>query len=136
MKQGIEFVPARMKQKRPKGIEEDFRHGNTSKHANGLWEPTSSEGDHSDSEDSMSDLYPPSMFTVKNIAEEEMGGGLEEEDDFKTDEEEEMELDKPVPPKRKKTQNSGFQKKFRNNNWKASRSKKQKKVPKLRTSVQ
>lgn len=58
MKQGIEFVPARMKQKRPKGIEEDFRHGNTSKHANGLWEPTSSEGDHSDSEDSMSDLYP------------------------------------------------------------------------------
>lgn len=42
------------------------------------------------------------MFTVKNIAEEEMGGGLDEEDDFKTDEEEEMELDKPVPPKRKK----------------------------------
>uniref|UniRef100_A0A8C6SSF7 Surfeit 2 n=1 Tax=Neogobius melanostomus TaxID=47308 RepID=A0A8C6SSF7_9GOBI len=65
-KQGIDFVPARLKQKRPKDIEQDFGHGNSSKHTNGMWESTSSEGEHSDSEDSMSDLYPSSMFTLKN----------------------------------------------------------------------
>lgn len=124
-KQGIDFVPARMKQKRPKDTEDGFGHGSSSKHANGMWEPTSSEGEHSDSEDSMSDLYPPSMFTLKNPAGEQMG----DEDDFLTDEEEPMETEKQVQTKRKKAQNAGFQKKFRNNNWKAPRSKKQK-VPK------
>lgn len=123
-KQGIEFVPARLKQKRPKDTEEDFRHGNSSKHANGMWEPTSSEGEHSDSEDSMSDLYPSSMFALKNPGGEQMG----EDEDFVTDEEEPMETEKPGPLKRKKAQNAGFQKKFRNNNWKAARSKKQKKM--------
>lgn len=119
-KQGIEFVPARLKQKRPKDTQEDFGHGNSSKHANGMWEPTSSEGEHSDSEDSMSDLYPSSMFTLKNPAGEQMGDA----DDFLTDEEEPMETENPS--KRKKAQWAGSQKKFRNNNWKAQRSKKQK----------
>ncbi|KAK7896013.1 hypothetical protein WMY93_021338 [Mugilogobius chulae] len=61
-KQGIEFVPARLKQKRPKDTAEDSRHGNSSKHGNGMWEPASSDGEHSDSEDSMSDLYPREYF--------------------------------------------------------------------------
>ncbi|XP_033845204.1 surfeit locus protein 2 [Periophthalmus magnuspinnatus] len=123
-KQGIEFVPARLKQKRPKDSEEDVRHGHSSKRGNGMWEPTSSEGEHSDSEDSMSDLYPPSMFTLKNPPEQKEGD-CDEEDGFMTDEEEQME--KPTVTKRKKAQNPGFKKKFRNNNWKAARSKKQKK---------
>ncbi|KAJ0057335.1 hypothetical protein NL108_002267, partial [Boleophthalmus pectinirostris] len=89
-KQGIEFVPARLKQKRPKDTEEDFRHGHSSKYANGMWEPTSSEGEHSDSEDSMSDLYPSSMFTLKNTTEQKEGD-CDEEDDFMTDEDEQME---------------------------------------------
>lgn len=125
-KEGIEFVPARLKQKRPKDTEDSFGPGTSSKRANGMWEPTSSEGEHSDSGDSMSDLYPPSMFTLKNPAGDQMG----EEDDFLTDEEEPMETEKQVQTKRKKAQNKGFQKKFRNNNWKASRSKKHKKGPK------
>ncbi|KAM7368941.1 hypothetical protein PAMP_013242 [Pampus punctatissimus] len=107
VKQGIEFVPARLKQKRPKDIGEEVNRGRAPKHGNNMWEPSSSDDHHSDSEDSMSDLYPSSMFTVKNQAEETMeDSGDEEEDDFQTDEdeeeEEEMEVDKQVLQKRKK----------------------------------
>lgn len=127
VKQGIEFVPARLKQKKPRNIGEQAseRGSRVKKHGSGMWEPTSSEDDHSDSDDSMSDLYPPSMFTLKNSAEKDIKeDGDEEGDDFQTDEEEEMETDTQVLPKRKKVQSGGFQKKFRNNNWKSTRSKK------------
>ncbi|CAL1569281.1 unnamed protein product [Knipowitschia caucasica] len=132
-KRGVEFVPARLKQKRPKDLDQDGGPGNSSKHANGMWENTSSDG--SDSEDSMSDLYPSSLFTLKNSAEQKEEE-CAEDDDFLSEEEVEMELEKPLEKplgaKRKKTQNSGFQKKFRNNNWRAPRSKKQKKVPQVK----
>ncbi len=50
-----------------------------------MWEPASSDEDHSDSDDSMSDLYPPPLFSLKNPAEETMEGDRdEEEDDFQT----------------------------------------------------
>lgn len=129
MQQGIEFVPARLKQKRPKDTGEEFNRGRAPKHGNSMWEPSSSDEDHSDSEDSMSDLYPSSMFTLKKQEEEVMEDGEdEEEDDFQTDEDEEedeeMEVDKQVLQKRKKVQGGGFQKKFRNNNWKSARNKK------------
>ncbi|XP_047425881.1 surfeit locus protein 2 [Mugil cephalus] len=119
VKQGTEFVPVRLKQKRPRDIGEEVGQGKGSKHSH-MWEPSSSGEEHSDSEDSMSDLYPPSMFSLKNAAEENMegGGDEEEEDDFQTDEDEEMEVEKQVVEKRKKVQGGGFQKKFRNNNWK------------------
>uniref|UniRef100_A0A3P8T7R4 Surfeit 2 n=1 Tax=Amphiprion percula TaxID=161767 RepID=A0A3P8T7R4_AMPPE len=127
VKQGIEYVPARLKQKRPKDTGEEVGRGKPSKRGNNLWEPSSSEEDHSDSEDSMSDLYPPSMFSLKNPTEESMEGEKdEEEDDFQTDEdeeEEEMEVEKQAVQKRKKVQGGGFQKKFRNNNWKSGRKK-------------
>ncbi|XP_071321302.1 surfeit locus protein 2 [Trachinotus anak] len=124
VQQGIEFVPARLKQKKPKDAGEDVSRGRAAKHGSSMWEPSSSCDDHSDSEDSMSDLYPPSMFTSKNPAEESMeGDGDEEEDDFQTDEDEDMEVDKQVVQKRKKVQGGGFQKKFRNNHWKTGRKK-------------
>ncbi|XP_070845125.1 surfeit locus protein 2 [Chaetodon trifascialis] len=123
-RQGIEFIPARLKQKKPKDTGEKVNRGRDSKQRNSLWEPTSSDEDHSDSEDSMSDLYPPSLFTLKNTAEESMeGDGGEEEDDFQTDEDEEMEVDAQVLQKRKKVQGGGSQKKFRNNHWKSGRKK-------------
>lgn len=56
--QGIEFVPARLKQKKPKDTDEEVSRGRAPKHGSRLWEPSSSDEDHSDSEDSMSDLYP------------------------------------------------------------------------------
>ncbi|XP_028274003.1 surfeit locus protein 2 [Parambassis ranga] len=125
--QGIEFVPARLKQKRPKHIREEGGQGMPSKRGNSMWEPSSSDDGHSDSEDSMSDLYPSTMFTLKNNVEETMEGEKEEgeEDDFQTDEEEEeeMEVDKQAVQKRKKAQGGGFQKKFRNNHWKSGRKK-------------
>ncbi|XP_070780989.1 surfeit locus protein 2 [Enoplosus armatus] len=124
VRQGIEFAPARLQQKRPRDTGEEVNRGRTPKHGNSSWEPSSSDEDHSDSEDSMSDLYPTSMFTLKNTAEESMeGDGGEEEDDFQTDEDEEMEVDKQVLQKRKKVQGGGFQKKFRNNHWKSGRKK-------------
>ncbi|XP_044031034.1 surfeit locus protein 2 isoform X2 [Siniperca chuatsi] len=114
VQQGIEFTPARLKQNRPRDTGEEVNRGRAS----------SSDEDHSDSEDSMSDLYPPSMFTLKNQTEENMeGDGEEEEDDFQTDEDEEMEVDKQVMQKRKKVQGGGFQKKSRNNHWKSGRKK-------------
>lgn len=58
MQKGIEFIPVRLMQKRPKDIREEVSRGRTSKPGNGMWEPSSSEEDDGDSEDSMSDLYP------------------------------------------------------------------------------
>lgn len=58
VQKGIEFVPARLMQKRPKDTREEVSRGRTSKHGNGMWAPSSSEEDGGDSEDSMSDLYP------------------------------------------------------------------------------
>ncbi|XP_024154461.1 surfeit locus protein 2 [Oryzias melastigma] len=125
VKQGIEFVPERLKNKRPKEKDEDFSRGMSSKHSSSVWEPSCSDDeDHSDSEDSMSDLYPSSMFTLKNPVEENMEeeGEEDDEDEFQTDEE----MEEKVVQKRKKVQSGGFQKKFRNNRWKSGRKKQQK----------
>lgn len=58
MKQGIEYIPVRLTQKKPKDIGDDISPRRPSKHGGNAWEPSSSDDDHSDSEDSMSDLYP------------------------------------------------------------------------------
>lgn len=58
VQQGIEFVPARLKQKKPKDSGGEVKRGRAPKHAESSWEPSTSDEDHSDSEDSMSDLYP------------------------------------------------------------------------------
>ncbi|KAM9306157.1 surfeit locus protein 2 [Pholidichthys leucotaenia] len=122
VQKGIAFVPARLAQRKTRdpGGEQDGRE-RAPKRANGMWEPLpSSDEDHGDSGDSMSDLYPPSMFTLKSPESAEGG----KDDDFETDEEEEMEVEKPEVQKRKKVQGHGFQKKFRNNNWKSGKMKK------------
>lgn len=58
VQQGVEFIPVRLTQKRPKDQGEEVNQGRAPKHGNSMWEPSSSDEDHSDSEDSMSDLYP------------------------------------------------------------------------------
>ncbi|KAK5621143.1 Surfeit locus protein 2 [Crenichthys baileyi] len=117
VQQGIEFVPARLKQKKPKNTGEEMSQP-SKRRPNGMWEPSSSDKEHSDSEDSMSDLYPSSMFILKNPEVESTAGG-EEEDDFQTDEDEEMEVETQVVQKRRKVQGGGSQKKSRNNKWKS-----------------
>ncbi|XP_077398972.1 surfeit locus protein 2 [Vanacampus margaritifer] len=118
VKQGIEFVPIRLQQKRPKETSTDVQRGRKSKHGNGGWEASSSDDENrSDSEDSMSDLYPSAVFTMKDSAEENMEAvPREDEDDFQTDEDDEMEVDALPVQKRKKVQGGGgSQKKFKNN---------------------
>ncbi|TWW66135.1 Surfeit locus protein 2 [Takifugu flavidus] len=127
VQKGIEFIPARLMQKRPKDAREEVSRGRTSKQGNGTWAPSSSEED-GDSEDSMSDLYPSHLFTLKNPTEATTGGdGNEEEDDFHTDDGEDMEVDTPALQKRKKVrvQGGGTQKKLRNNRWKSGRKKRE-----------
>ncbi|XP_068609083.1 surfeit locus protein 2 [Brachionichthys hirsutus] len=118
MQQGIAFVPARLAQKKPKVTRDEFDRGKPVKR-NGIWEPSTSDEDHRDSEDSMSDLYPAAMFSLKDAE----GDKKEEENDFQTDDDEEMEVDKKVLQKRKKAQGVGLKKKFRNNHWKSGRKK-------------
>ncbi|XP_051981481.1 LOW QUALITY PROTEIN: surfeit locus protein 2 [Xyrauchen texanus] len=115
VRQGVASVPARLKQKkRPK--ERDDATGSDRRHKrkedSGIWAPSSSDVEKGDSEDSMSDLYPTSMFNLKK-AEGEEGMGEGEEDDFKTDDDDdmsEMEVENQTS-KRKKVQSSGFTKK-------------------------
>lgn len=57
VRQGVAFVPASLRQKKPRDVGEGER-GRDSKRGNGFWEPNSSEGESDDSGDSMSDLYP------------------------------------------------------------------------------
>ncbi|XP_071371759.1 surfeit locus protein 2 [Centroberyx affinis] len=128
VRQGVEFVPARLKQKRPKDRGEEVKWGSGSQRGSKLWEPSSNDEDDSDTDDSMSDLYPSSVFSLKKLAEESMENETRKEDDFQTDEDEEMEVDKQVLQKRRKVQGGSVQKKFKNNNWKSSGPKKSGKV--------
>lgn len=72
MQKGIEFVPARLKQKTPRDAGKEFSRGRAPKHdgGGGMWQHSSSDEDHSDSEDSMSDLYPresPAFLSAKDF---------------------------------------------------------------------
>ncbi|XP_072548847.1 surfeit locus protein 2 [Salminus brasiliensis] len=121
MKKGEKFVPARLRAtNRPKHTDDDMERdrekGHKQKQDSGIWAPTSSGEEGSDSEDSMSDLYPPSMFILKSPEEQEKMEA--DEDDFQTDEDE-MEIsdkdEKQVKQKRKKVQAANFNKKLKKN---------------------
>lgn len=126
VKQGVTYVPARLRQKRrPKRTDDGMEspaereHKQKQKQDSGIWAPSSSDEEGGDSEDSMSDLYPSTMFSLKNQEEnEEME---EDEDDFQTDkdEDDEMEIsvkdEKQAKQKRKKVQSATFTKKLKNN---------------------
>ncbi|CAL8277026.1 unnamed protein product [Merluccius merluccius] len=138
MREGIAFVPARLQNKRPKNYNNnndgEGPRWRDSKQTNEVWEPSSDDDeDGSDSEDSLSDLYPPTIFSLKNPEAEiqkEKEPGEEKDDDFQTDEDEDeededMEVENQKLQKRKKAQNGGLHKKFKNNNWKRKKSKAQ-----------
>ncbi|XP_036436595.1 surfeit locus protein 2 [Colossoma macropomum] len=125
VKQGVKFVPAKLRQrKRPKDTDDGMESSNErhtqkqkQKQDSGIWAPSSSGEEDSDTDDSMSDLYPPSMFTLKKS--EEQGGMEEDDDDFQTDEDDmeitEMEEEKQTSQKRRKVQSAGFDKKLKKN---------------------
>ncbi|KAM6183860.1 surfeit locus protein 2 isoform 2-T2 [Erethizon dorsatum] len=87
-KQGMEFVPACLLHKRRR---EDHTNGDGPPGpGDTFWQPESSD-EAALSEDSMTDLYPPELFTKKDLGGPENGGDT---DDFLTDHEDE----KPRPP--------------------------------------
>ncbi|XP_032334734.1 surfeit locus protein 2 isoform X2 [Camelus ferus] len=86
-KQGVEYVPACLLHKRRR--KEDQLDGDgPSRPREAFWEPTSSDDGAapSDSDDSMTDLYPPELFTKKDLAGTEHRNST---DDFLTDDEDE-----------------------------------------------
>ncbi|KAI2665110.1 Surfeit locus protein 2 [Labeo rohita] len=110
VRQGVEYVPVQLKQKkRPKENNEaaGSERRASRKDDSGVWAPNSSDSDNSDSEDSMSDLYPPSLFTVKK-ADDEQNMSDAEEDDFQTDDDDddddevsEMEVENQMQKRKK-----------------------------------
>ncbi|XP_028829800.1 surfeit locus protein 2 [Denticeps clupeoides] len=116
LRQGVQYVPASLKQKsrpKPSMENEPEKKPNAKEKGEDFWAPNSSEGEDSD-KDSMEDLYPSSLFTLKKPENEEVME--KEEDGFHTDEEE-MEVSSVVEQvslKRKKVQSGGFKKKFKN----------------------
>ncbi|KAK1334008.1 hypothetical protein QTO34_005007 [Cnephaeus nilssonii] len=86
-KQGVEYVPACLLHKRRRR-EDQTDSDRPPRRRPAFWEPESSDGDGtapSDSDDSMADLYPPELFTKKDLAGAERGDGA---DDVLTDEDE------------------------------------------------
>uniref|UniRef100_A0A3P9A331 Surfeit 2 n=1 Tax=Esox lucius TaxID=8010 RepID=A0A3P9A331_ESOLU len=116
VQQGVEYIPATLQQKKARDGDGDGERGRHTHRGSGAWAPDSSDNGGSDSEDSMSDLYPSSFFTLKNETED--GMEVEKEDDFQTDDEDEMEVEKQATQKRKKVQAGGLKKKCKNHNWK------------------
>ncbi|KAK7163879.1 hypothetical protein R3I94_002556 [Phoxinus phoxinus] len=123
VRQGVKFVPVQLRQKKRAKVCDDEATGSekratgSEKRANrkadsGVWAPGSSDVEDSDSEDSLSDLYPSSMFTKKEEDEQNM----KEEDDFETDDDEvsEMEVENQTQ-KRKKPAAPAFTKRFKKN---------------------
>ncbi|XP_016052138.1 PREDICTED: surfeit locus protein 2 [Miniopterus natalensis] len=123
-KQGVEYVPACLLHKRRR--REDQMDGDRPPHLRAaFWEPESSDGDGtapSDSDDSMADLYPPELFTKKDL------GGTEHRDnpdDLLTDDDEkpreEMEVSRELALKRRKKQLGSSSKKFKSHHRKLKR---------------
>ncbi|XP_013201316.1 surfeit locus protein 2 isoform X1 [Microtus ochrogaster] len=83
-KQGVEYVPACLlhkKRKREDHMDGDGLPGQRT----AFWEPASSDEGGSLSDDSMTDLYPPELFTKKDLGKPEN----DTTEDFLTDQEEE-----------------------------------------------
>lgn len=61
VRQGVVFVPASLRQKRRAKEHDDVTGGDNKgkkKEDSGIWDPSTSDDEKSDSDDSMSDLYP------------------------------------------------------------------------------
>lgn len=128
--QGVEFVPACLLHKRRRREDQD---GDGPPHPReAFWEPPSSDDGAapSDSDDSMTDLYPPELFTKKDP---EAAGPGDSTDDFLTEDEDEKPRcpQEPGPEdgralgagqervlKRRKKQSSSLKKKFKSHHRK------------------
>lgn len=133
-KQGVEYVPACLLHKRKR--KEDRMDGDgPSRPRAAFWEPESSDEDGaapSGSDDSMTDLYPPELFTEKDLGRTEH---RDSPDAFLTDEDgkpkhpreqgpgdgEEMEVDRKMARKRGKKQLGSSKKRLKSHHRKPKR---------------
>ncbi|KAF7241038.1 Surfeit locus protein 2 [Varanus komodoensis] len=129
-KEGVEYIPACLLQKQRRRRQEQQENlpskGRQPGRREAFWEPPSSE-DGSESEDSMSDLYPPELFPEKNLAEKESGMTESDEEAARPAVENgsvngegsgAMEVDSQVGTKRGKKQAGSLKKKFKSWNRK------------------
>ncbi|XP_037347296.1 surfeit locus protein 2 [Talpa occidentalis] len=118
-KQGVEYVPACLLHRRRRRKDGQMDSDGSPRPGEAFWEPTSSDDDAaaSDSDDSMTDLYPPELFTEKDPGDTK--GGAE---DFLTDDDEGPRCPREKGPgdsegtgvglKRRKKQSGACKKKF------------------------
>ncbi|XP_075187978.1 surfeit locus protein 2 [Anomaloglossus baeobatrachus] len=113
-KRGVEFVPACLQRKKKQRPLEDER----AQGEGDVWAPKDGQSEHSDSGDSMSDLYPAHMFSKKIPAEE--NGSVQSAS-------EEMEVEETLCSnnrKRPQKPNGSSRKKFKSHHKKAKTSRK------------
>ncbi|CAM9669263.1 unnamed protein product [Bubo scandiacus] len=85
-KEGVEYVPACLRQKKQRTQHPDDQMNGSRQpyRKEEFWEPKSSDEDGEETDDSMSDLYPPALFPEKSPAAPQTTKGS---DDFATDSE-------------------------------------------------
>ncbi|XP_040819328.1 surfeit locus protein 2 [Ochotona curzoniae] len=115
-KQGKEFVPACLRHRRQHG--QDKPDGAGPERQKAFWEPASGDEEGALSDDSMTDLYPPELFSRKDLGGPEStdGGPLTDEDDMRlghpAGRRKEMDKDPQRVPKRRKKQVGPVRRKF------------------------
>ncbi|XP_030317386.1 surfeit locus protein 2 [Calypte anna] len=131
---GLEFIPACLAQRQRRAQRPEEQRGGSRKEPE-FWEPKSSDEDGEETDDSMSDLYPPSLFTEKSPGAPEASQGTEH---FATDSEEEgakqngvkgesggrMDVSRAGGTKRGKKQSGPLKKKFKSHHRKPKNFKK------------
>ncbi|NXF09698.1 SURF2 protein, partial [Smithornis capensis] len=131
--EGVEYVPAclRQKKQRPQHPDDQINGSRQPPREQEFWEPKSSDED-GDTDDSMSDLYPPALFPEKSPSAPQSTKGS---DDFVTDSEGggakqngedggRMEVSRAVGNKRGKKQSGPLKKKFKSRHRKPKNLKK------------
>nr|XP_056716177.1 surfeit locus protein 2 [Euleptes europaea] len=123
-KEGVEYVPACLLRRQPRRRWRQNHQPNSCqqpRQKGEFWEPLPSDEDGEETDDSMSDLYPPAMFPERSQ------GGKEDSDEFMTDSDEEVakpamehakggeakDVGSAVGSKRGKTQAGPLKKKFK-----------------------
>ncbi|XP_064891794.1 surfeit locus protein 2 isoform X2 [Columba livia] len=131
-KEGVEYVPACLQQKKQRPQHpDDQTNGSTRPHRKEeFWEPKSSDEDGAETDDSMSDLYPPALFPEKSPAAPQT---TKSSNDFATDSEDEgakqngdvngndggrMDVSRAAGNKRGKKQSGPLKKKFKSHHRK------------------
>ncbi|XP_029856008.1 surfeit locus protein 2 [Aquila chrysaetos chrysaetos] len=137
-KEGVEYVPACLRQKKQRTHHPDEQMNGSRQpyRKEEFWEPKSSDEDGEETDDSMSDLYPPALFPEKSPAAPQTTKGS---DDFATDSEDDgakqngdvngedggrMDVSRAAGNKRVKKQSGPLKKKFKSHHQKPKNFKK------------